>query len=127
MKRIIFLFLVAFVVAACTYSGKSMRVDVFNPAAKLYDEGMDAYRAGDIDTAINRFKDIVDYYPRNGLADDALLMLAQCLEEKGELYSALAYYKLFVYRFPEDNRVDKVMAKIRELEKKLGIKKKKEG
>ena len=127
MKRAISLLLLAFVLVACTYSGKSMRVDVFNPAAKIYDEGMEAYRSGDIDTAISRFKDIVDYYPRNGLADDALLMLAQCLEEKGELYSALAYYKLFVYRFPEDSRVDKVMTKIKELEKKLGIRKKKEG
>ena len=127
MKRMAFVLLIALTAVACTYSGKSMRVDVLNPAARLYDEGMDAYRSGDIDTAINRFKDIVEYYPRNGLADDALLMLAKCLEEKGELYSALAYYKLFVYRFPEDSRVDRVMLKIRELEKKLGIKKKKEG
>jgi len=112
-------------VVACSYGSGRMRVDIFNPAAELYDKGMEAYQSGDKEKAIQYFRDIVEYYPKNGLADDALLMLARCYEEEGEYYSALAYYKLFLYRFPTHKKKDFVVKKVKELEKRLGIKEKK--
>ncbi len=124
MKKVFLLALLLAFVGACSYGGGKMRVDIFNPAADLYDKGMEAYRSGDIDRAIQYFRDVVEYYPKNDLADDALLMLAQCYEEEGEYYSALAYYKLFLYRFPTHKKWDYVTSKVKELEKKLGIKEK---
>ncbi len=125
MKKKVFLFVLLPFVMACSYGGGKMRVDIFNPAADLYDKGIEAYQSGDKEKAIQYFKDVVEYYPKNGLADDALLMLAKCYEEEGEYYSALAYYKLFLYRFPNHKQWDYVMRKVKELEEKLGIKEEK--
>ena len=104
----------------CTFGSASMQVNVLNPAQPLYDEGMAAYNTGNIDTAIDRFSDVVHYYPHNGLADDATYMLGKCYDKKGDSLDAARYYQLFVERFPNDKRVPAVQRRLREL--KSGLK-----
>ncbi len=103
----------------CTFGSGSMQVNILNPAQPIYEEGMAAYNTGDIDTAIDRFTDVVRYYPHNGLADDATYMLARCYDQKGDLLDAARYYKLFVERFPNDKRVPGVKRRLKSLESKL--------
>ncbi len=123
MKRCILVFL-AFLIG-CTYSGQSMRVDILNPAAQLYDEGMREYHHGNLKEAIKRFNDIVTYYPGNGLADEALFMLATCYYEEGDYPNALAYYKEFLVKYPNHKKAAYVRDLVSELEKKVEKEKKK--
>ncbi len=120
MKRLgltIALFAVA--LTGCSKSGKTFRVDIFNPAAQLYDEGMSAYRNGDLASAIRAFSDIVNYYPNNDLADEAMFMLASCYYQERNYVNALAYYKLFVHRYPNHKRYNEAIARIKQIEKIL--------
>ncbi|WP_068550246.1 outer membrane protein assembly factor BamD [Thermosulfidibacter takaii] len=105
--------------AGCSKTGKSMRIDIMNPAAQLYDQGMDAYRSGDLQRAKQYFSDVVNYYPSNDLADEATFMLARCYEEEGDIVNALAYYKLLINRYPKSKRYDAAFKKVQELEEKL--------
>ena len=103
----------------CTFGSGSMQVNVLNPAQPLYREGMAAYNTGDIDTAIDRFTDVVHYYPHNGLADDATYMLGKCYDQKGDRLDAARYYQLFVERFPEDKRTPAVKKRLKALKSEL--------
>ena len=117
MRKILLLSLL--LVCGCSVGGKSFRVDVMNPAAKLYDRGMDAYRRGDVEAAIRAFRDVVEYYPTNDLADEALYMLATCYYDQGNYVNAYAYYKLYMARFPTGKRYDEVKDKVERLKKIL--------
>jgi len=99
----------------CTFGSAHMRVNVLNPAQPIYDEGMAAYNTGDISTAIDRFTDVVNYYPHNGLADDATYMLGKCYDTQGDRLDAARYYQLFVERFPNDKRTEKVKKRLKVL------------
>ena len=110
---------IVFLLLGCTYGGGSMKVNVFNPAAPLYDEGTDAYNSGDYSRAITAFSDIVSYYPNNGLADEATFMLAQSHEKTGDYLDALRYYKLFVSRYPNHKWAPLANKKIQALSKKI--------
>ncbi len=101
--------------AGCTFGSAHMQVNVLNPAQPIYEEGMAAYNTGDIDTAIKRFSDVVNYYPHNGLSDDATYMLGKCYDQKGDKLDAARYYQLFVERFPNDRRVEKVKKRLKVL------------
>ncbi len=101
----------------CTYGGGNMKVNVLNPAAPLYDEGMDAFNSGDYQRAITAFSDVVNYYPNNGMADEATFMLAQSYEKLGDYLDALRYYKLFVSRYPKHKWADQANKKIAALSK----------
>ncbi len=118
MVRLIAVFVLLFPVA-CSYRSGGFRVDVMNPAAPLYDEGINAYRRGELERAIKAFKDIVEYYPTNDLADEALYMLANCYLEEGDYVNAYAYFKLYLARFPTGPKYDEVLKRVKELEKKL--------
>jgi len=120
IKRTRVLALVLFGLVGCTFGSGSMQVNVLNPAQPLYEEGMAAYNTGNIDTAIDRFTDVVHYYPHNGLADDATYMLAKCYDKKGDTLDAARYYQLFVERFPNDRRTPAVQRRLKEL--KSGLK-----
>ena len=96
----------------CTYGGGSMKVNVMNPAAPLYEEGLDAFNAGDYSRAITAFTDVVSYYPNNGLADEAMFMLARTYEKTGDYLDALRYYKLFAARYPKHKWVDRANKEI---------------
>ncbi len=119
MRPFVFLALALGVLCACTYSGENMRVDILNPAAKLYDEGMREYHKGNLNRARSLFNDIVTYYPGNGLADEALYMLATCYYEQGDYVNALAYYKQFLVRYPESSKASYVRSLVKDIEKKL--------
>ncbi len=106
--------------AGCTFGSGSMQVNVLNPAQPLYEEGLAAYNTGDLDTAINRFTDVVHYYSHNGLADDATYMLGRCYDKKGDILDAARYYQLFVERFPNDKRAPAVKKRLEYL--KSGLK-----
>ncbi len=96
----------------CTYGGGNMKVNVMNPAAPLYEEGLDAFNSGDYSRAITAFTDIVSYYPNNGLADEAMFMLARTYRRTGDYLDALRYYKLFVSRYPKHKWVDRANKEI---------------
>jgi len=102
---------------ACTYGGGNMKFNVLNPAAPLYNEGMDAYNSGDYQRAITAFSDVVRYYPNNGMADEAIYMLAQSYEKTGDYLDALRYYKLFVSRYPKHKWAEQANKKIEALKK----------
>ncbi len=102
---------------ACTYGGGNMKVNVLNPAAPLYEEGMDAYNSGDYQRAVTAFSDVVRYYPNNGMADEATFMLAQSYEKMGDYLDALRYYKLFVSRYPNHKWAEEANKRIEALRK----------
>lgn len=108
-----------FLLLGCTYGGGSMKVNVFNPAAPLYEEGLDAYNSGDYSRAITAFTDVVNYYPNNGLADEAMFMLAKTYEKTGDDLDALRYYKLFASRYPNHKWTAQASKKIEALSKKI--------
>jgi outer membrane protein assembly factor BamD (BamD/ComL family) len=103
----------------CTYGGGSMKVNVMNPAAPLYEEGLDAFNAGDYSRAITAFTDVVSYYPSNGLADEAMFMLARTYEKTGDCLDALRYYKLFAARYPKHKWVDRANKEIEVISGKI--------
>lgn len=96
-----------------------MQVNVLNPAKPLYEEGMDAYNKGDYDRAVTAFSDVVSYYPNNGLADEALYMLARTYEATSDYLDAMRYYKLFLARFPNHRKAPEVGRKLKMIEKKI--------
>lgn len=120
MRKLIFLVsvIMSFVVS-CAYEGSKGRIDIINPVTNLYNQGMDYYRMRNYDLAIRNFKDIVEYYPDNPLADKALIMLANCYEEMGNYSEALSYYKLYLIRYPNGKNVDFVKEKVIKLQKML--------
>lgn len=103
----------------CTYGGGNMKVNVMNPAAPLYEEGLDAFNAGDYSRAITAFTDVVSYYPNNGLADEAMFMLARTYEKTGDYLDALRYYKLFAARYPKHKWVDRANKEIEVISGKI--------
>ncbi len=118
-KRFLWGAMILLLLMGCTYGGGGMKVNVLNPAAPLYDEGMDAYNSGDYQRAITAFSDIVRYYPNNGLADEATFMLAQSYEKTGDYLDALRHYKLFVSRYPNHKWASLANKKIKALSKKI--------
>ncbi len=120
-KRVLLGAAVTFLIGlmACTYGGGNMKVNVLNPAAPLYEEGMDAYNSGDYQRAITAFSDVVRYYPNNGMADEATYMLAQSYEKSGDYLDALRYYKLFVSRYPKHKWAEEANKRIDALKKMI--------
>ena len=118
-KKTIMLILGISFLLSCTYGGGNMKVNVLNPAAPLYDEGMDAYNSGDYSRAITAFTDVVNYYPNNGLADDALFMLARTYENTKDYLNALRYYKLFLARYPNHKWAPRAQKSLKILSNKI--------
>ncbi len=122
MKRvqvIAFTILILSLLAGCSKTGKRFRIDIMNPAAQLYDHGLEEYRRGNLAKAKQYFSDIVNYYPNNDLADEAAYMLAVCYQEEGDLVNALAYYKLVVEKYPTSKKYQEALKRVKEIEEKL--------
>jgi|GEM_PF-1403440 outer membrane protein assembly factor BamD (BamD/ComL family) len=118
-KKVAMLILGMSFLLGCTYGGGNMKVNVMNPAAPLYDEGMDAYNSGDYPRAITAFTDVVNYYPNNGLADESLFMLAKTYEKTKDDLDALRYYKLFLSRYPNHKWASKAQKSVDTLSNKI--------
>ncbi|MGB9668016.1 MAG: tetratricopeptide repeat protein [Thermosulfidibacteraceae bacterium] len=120
----IFVFILCLITfLGCAYEGSKGRIDIINPTVNLYNQGMDYYIARNYDMAIRSFRDIVEYYPDNPLADKALIMLATCYEEMGNYRDALGYYRLYVVKYPNGKDIDTVKRKIDRLQRLLDIEK----
>jgi len=83
-------------------------------AEKDVDVGMFYLHKGDVDAAIDRFKDAVESRPNWA---KPRLLLAETYEKKGDKSEALKYYKEYLQVFPGAPDAKKVQKKIEKLTK----------
>lgn len=64
---------------------------------------------GDYPSAISGFKEIADKYPKDPLAQDALLGLAEAYERHGDPYKAIDAYQRLLKNYPESKGKDEAL------------------
>jgi len=84
-------------------------------AEKDVDVGMFYLHKGDVDAAIDRFKDAVESRPNWA---KPRLLLAETYEKKGDKTEALKYYKQYLHVFPTAPDAKKIEKKIEKLSTK---------
>jgi tetratricopeptide (TPR) repeat protein len=81
-------------------------------AEKDVDVGMFYLHKGDVDAAIDRFKDAIESRPNFA---KPRLLLAEAYERKGDKSEALKYYKEYLQVFPHAPDASKIRKKIEKL------------
>jgi Tfp pilus assembly protein PilF len=84
-------------------------------AEKDVDVGMFYLHKGDVDAAIDRFKDAAESRPNWA---KPRLLLAEAFEKKGDKSEALKYYKEYLQVYPSAPDAKKVQKKIEKLSSK---------
>jgi tol-pal system protein YbgF len=70
-----------------------------------YEEAFRLYRAGDYDSAIDRFKAFLQTHPSSDYADNAQFWLAECYYKLGDYEQAVLGFEEVVQKYPEGNKV----------------------
>jgi len=96
---------------------KDKSSDNYDPytAEKDIDVGMFYLHKGDVDAAIDRFKDAIESRPNYA---KPRLLLAEAYEKKGDKTEAIKYYKEYLQVFPGAPDAKKVQKKIEKLSQK---------
>ncbi len=72
---------------------------------RSYEEAFAFYRAGDYETAIDRFGVFLQNYESSDYADNALFWTAECYARLGDHEKAVLTFQDVVRRYPEGNKV----------------------
>ncbi|RIK92710.1 MAG: tol-pal system protein YbgF [Proteobacteria bacterium] len=69
-----------------------------------YRDAHGAYRSGEYDACIDRFRTFLQTYPTSPYADDAAYWMAECHFKKGDYKSAILRFDDVVARYPEGDK-----------------------
>lgn len=90
------------------YSGRAPAGgDAGTPAAgelEAYRAAYDAWRDGDPEVCIDRFRNFLQTNPASAYADDAAFWMADCYFKQGDFKTAVLRYDDVVSRYPEGNK-----------------------
>jgi tol-pal system protein YbgF len=71
---------------------------------EAYRSAYDAWRGGDSETCIDRFRNFLQTYPASAYADDAAYWLADCHFKQGDYKTAVLRFDDVVSRYPTGNK-----------------------
>jgi tol-pal system protein YbgF len=71
---------------------------------EAYRTAYDAWRSGDSETCIDRFRNFLQTYPASAYADDAAYWLADCHFKQGDYKTAVLRFDDVVSRYPTGNK-----------------------
>jgi tol-pal system protein YbgF len=70
-----------------------------------YEEAFRAYRSGETDQAIDRFRSFLQTYPSSAYADNAMFWLGECYFKKGDHERAVLAFEDLVKKYPSGGKV----------------------
>ncbi len=83
--------------------GPSRTLGADSPS-QFYGLAQEQFRAGNLETARNAFRDFLSDNPRHELAPDAQYYIARTYEDAGDMGNALAEYQRVTELYPDSNR-----------------------
>lgn len=90
--------------SARTDPGESAQNGASVQEVSAYREAHAAYRGGDYDACIDRFRRFLQTYPTSPYADDSAYWMAECHFKKGDYKSAILRFDDVVARYPEGDK-----------------------
>ena len=84
--------------------GAGARESASAEEVQAYRSAYAAWRCGDYDACIDRFRQFLQTYPASPYADDAAYWMAECHFKKGDYKSAVLRFDDVVARYPEGNK-----------------------
>jgi tol-pal system protein YbgF len=89
---------------------------------QAYRDARAAWRAGDLEACIDRFRDFLQTYPASDHADDAAYWMADCHYREGDYKAAVLRFADVVQRYPSGDKAPEALYKQGEALLRLGPK-----